>query len=834
MSFAYRAYKKPITLTRVGLSAQGIVLTTALLLAATAQQAWPFAQGWSEEKRLLNVSGQGETSGTPPPVVCDITASGDDIYVACGAPLSVVGEPGNGVVLLISRDRGKTWSEPRKIFSGNASTPAIAADGDNVLMVWPAEEFDGDVRVNQLFYCVSVDAGTTWTDPAKAHSTSDNSFSPRLLKVGQKMLMAWVELPAIDISTGTPLELTPEAIDMSTMQMQNRGATDTSANATRVAIHCCDFLIGQQNFSPARQVASFFANAAPQSFGLARVDGGILLAYNRNYVFEFQRSRDQGTTWRRQSATAKHFNPIEIVSFINTPDGPEAISIARKPFSPVVVQYFKNETKTDITAPIIVRSLPRIAESDGDRHVIWGGGRQYFTWVSYMRTDKVTPTSVILEPKDKRIRDLNMRIAWEGDDNISNSSELLYSYRFDEKPWSEFMPDTELETESPEDGDHTFEIRVEDVAGNVQDPPSEIEFNTNDVAPETAITNLSRTQGVIADRVFLLEFEGKDNTDSPSDLSYEVKLDNGAWEAAETSTKHTFERLSNGQHRLSVRAKDRVGNTDLAPAVATITVRVGIEVTFTTVPEPRTEADPIVYQWEGHDATDSTTAFTYFYKLDENEPKSEGSSTTLSLDGIEEGAHTIHVWAVDSAGNKSPEIEHSIFIDRTPPTTIAEFRGGYSSSNYPEVYLRGEDTPPDEDGNPLRVSVFEYRIDDQPEWREFNFEAGDIWIVPDKRLSLFDIGYVVHVRAKDESHQIGNPVSVDLRLWVRSPMVVYIAGGIVGLIVLVLLVMLLKRLGQRKRRSALLDKTDDDDPFSTDSSSSQESEESTDSNDPFA
>ncbi len=396
-----------------------------------------------------------------------------------------------------------------------------------------------------------------------------------------------------------------------------------------------------------------------------------------------------------------------------------------------------------------------------------------------MRTDDVRPTSEIIEPKQKRIRELDMKITWQGSDNISSDSELAYSYRFDDGEWSEFIPDTELVTQSLPDGDHTFEVRAEDIAGNLQDPPAKITFNTNEVAPKTTITTQA-PGAAIAERSFTLEFEAKDNTDTSENLEYEVKLDNGGWEKAQSPTQHRFERLANGRHILAVRAKDRAGNVDATPPALTLEVQIGIEVVFNVVPEPRTSKEPIQYTWEGKDAAGASANFAYFMKVD-NEEKSLGNVTSVDLPELPEGEHTVSLWAVDSAGNRSNELSHTFFIDRTQPTTFASFKGTYTTSKYPQIQLKGEDLPADKDGQPHRVSLFEYRYDDNPQWSETLVEIGDTWN-SDRKLSMFDWGYILHVRARDEAGLIGNEVSVDLTLPKRSPILVYSVAGVAGVV----------------------------------------------------
>lgn len=792
-----------------------------MLFLLPVMEAWSFAKGWSEEKQPVNVSGvdenrPGDVTSKAPRIFLDIASSGDYVYIVYAGDHGAAGIPTWAVAMIVSKDAGKTWSSPQILYQGNSSTPAIWAKGESILVVWPAEEFDGEKRFYQLQYAYSTDRGQTWKEQKKALSTMENTRSPRILDLDNRLLLAWIGTPTTTISTDTQVELTPENMDMDTLKMRDRGSLEADQNRLNVTLNVTDITVGSSvTFSPARQVTSYVAATIPQTFCLFEEStNNLLLVANQNAEFVYMRSSNQGASWLRQSFKGSFYAPDRISMVIGTAVGLEGLTIPRIPFRPVTISYQTEKESIDLTEPTIVRSLPRLTVSGDVRHVAWTGGREFQTWISYLRSDNIRPQTKILAPADgTQVTELQMKFDWEGSDNISDQIRLVYSYRFDDDPWSEFAPDTTMTVDALPDGDHTFEIRAEDVAGNVQDPPSKITFNTTQVAPDTTVNNPEEAEQTITNRSFTLKFLAKDNTDAADRLKYEVRLDDGPWEAAQSPTQHTFQHLSNGKHFLIVRAADTAGNIDPTPAAVTVNVMVGIAIEFTVVPPDHVSNDAIHFEWMGRDETDPNAQFSYWMKVDEAEAQLIGSATETDLKDLPEGHHEVRLWAVDSANNRSNEVDHRFFVDRTPPTITASFKGSYGAGNFPELNVRGDDLPADDKGEPRRVSEFECQFIKQSivstffgggsqeagsEWQTFTIKAADTWTAF-RSLSMFEWGYIIRLRGKDEGGLTSAEVSIDLTLPKRSPMVWYSIVGVVAVLVLLILVWIVRTFFGRKR-----------------------------------
>ena len=114
------------------------------------------------------------------------------------------------------------------------------------------------------------------------------------------------------------------------------------------------------------------------------------------------------------------------------------------------------------------------------------------------------------------------------------------------------------------DGFHIFRVRAKDSFGNVDPTPASRKFTVDTTPPETTIDSASH--GTINDPTPSFAFES-----SEPGSSFECKLDSASFVAC--SPPKTVSHLTDGPHTFSVRATDRVGNTDASPASPTFTVR---------------------------------------------------------------------------------------------------------------------------------------------------------------------------------------------------------------------------------------------------------------------
>jgi hypothetical protein len=155
--------------------------------------------------------------------------------------------------------------------------------------------------------------------------------------------------------------------------------------------------------------------------------------------------------------------------------------------------------------------------------------------------------------------------ATASDSNGISRVELWYSK--DGAPWSIYQEDTiypwswGLDSKVlGEDGTYRFFSRAYDIGNNYEDAP---EMNDTWTVVDTNIPSIIITKpdndSLFTDPGMTVSWTG---TDFPAGIDhYEVKIDNGEYLNVGLDTNYTFNNLEDGNHKITVRAVDRAGNS---------------------------------------------------------------------------------------------------------------------------------------------------------------------------------------------------------------------------------------------------------------------------------
>ncbi|MBI5309510.1 MAG: hypothetical protein HZB14_00555 [Actinobacteria bacterium] len=201
---------------------------------------------------------------------------------------------------------------------------------------------------------------------------------------------------------------------------------------------------------------------------------------------------------------------------------------------------------------------------------------------------------------------------------------------------------------TPADGSYEISVTATDTVGN--SVTVRRDFVVDNVTPAITIAGPNNT--TIHSSRFDVEFDANDtNGIAETDCA----VDGGTYEPCSAGWTSPAA-LGNGQHSVSIRAKDRAGT--VATAVATFTIDTGgVQTSFSSGPA---------------DGSTITTSYTTFgvlgnspydsqrleYRLDSNNWREiTGSPTftaTLNLYGLAAGSHTIEVRAIDASETADP------------------------------------------------------------------------------------------------------------------------------------------------------------------------------------
>jgi hypothetical protein len=207
------------------------------------------------------------------------------------------------------------------------------------------------------------------------------------------------------------------------------------------------------------------------------------------------------------------------------------------------------------------------------------------------------------------------------------------------------------------DGSHTFSVRAVNAAGQSDDSPAEVVWTIDTVPPDTRITQNPPARDNSVNAVFKF-------TSTEAGSSFDCSLDNAGFVACKSGD--SFGPIGDGAHSFTVRARDRAGNVDGAPAGYLWQVDTSTPDTqIVNGPSGPTGLSTATFSFVSPDAG---AGATFACSLDSVAFAACTSPVTLS--GLGEGAHTFAVRVRDAVGNVDPTpATQSWTVDLTPPTT---------------------------------------------------------------------------------------------------------------------------------------------------------------------
>jgi plastocyanin len=208
-------------------------------------------------------------------------------------------------------------------------------------------------------------------------------------------------------------------------------------------------------------------------------------------------------------------------------------------------------------------------------------------------------------------------------------------------------------------GQHTFQVRAIDAAGNVDASPASRTWTVDTVAPDTTIASGPSGTGNGATATFGF-------TSNEAGASFQCALDSTTAYSACASPK-TYSGLASATHTFRVRAVDGAGNVDATPASRSWGVdATPPETTITVAPSGVVASGDASFEFRS-----SKAGSTFQCALDAGAFAACSSPQLYS--GIGDGSHTFQVRAVDASGNPDASpASRSWTIDTTPPQTVID------------------------------------------------------------------------------------------------------------------------------------------------------------------
>ncbi|MBK8293599.1 MAG: VCBS repeat-containing protein [Solirubrobacterales bacterium] len=155
---------------------------------------------------------------------------------------------------------------------------------------------------------------------------------------------------------------------------------------------------------------------------------------------------------------------------------------------------------------------------------------------------------------------------FHGVDPAPGSPPITYQCRIDGGSW--FGCSSGYATPNLADGNHTFDVRATDAAGNTDASPATSSWFVDKTPPNTFIdtaTPASPTNNQVRN----FTYHGVDPAPGSPPITLECRLDSGAWFTAGCNGTYNTGVLPEGNHTFNVRATDALGNIDPTPASST-------------------------------------------------------------------------------------------------------------------------------------------------------------------------------------------------------------------------------------------------------------------------
>ena len=178
--------------------------------------------------------------------------------------------------------------------------------------------------------------------------------------------------------------------------------------------------------------------------------------------------------------------------------------------------------------------------------------------------DTTAPDTPITGQPDATTTNTDATFAFTGSDDGTAPASLTFECKLDlgrSQPCTSAKSYTGLAV-----GPHTFQVRATDAAGNIDQIAGELHVDGPGAAAGhdgAGDDDQREPPATTTETNASFSFAGTDNVTAAGSLTFECKLDTGAWAACTTPKAYTG--LAIGPHTFSVRAKDAAGNIDRRP-----------------------------------------------------------------------------------------------------------------------------------------------------------------------------------------------------------------------------------------------------------------------------
>jgi hypothetical protein len=285
------------------------------------------------------------------------------------------------------------------------------------------------------------------------------------------------------------------------------------------------------------------------------------------------------------------------------------------------------------------------------------------TWT--VDTTNPTAPSISSGPSDGSVSgSSSASFAFSGSTDTGGSGVAGYECRLDGGAWASCTSPRSLT--SLADGEHTFDVRAVDNAGNSSTLATRT-WTVDTTNPTAPSISSGPADGSVSDSsAASFAFSGSTDTGGSGVAGYECRLDGGAW--ASCTSPQSLTSLADGEHTFDVRAVDNAGNTStLATRTWTVDTTTPGAPSITSGPADGSVSDSSSASFAFSASTDPGGSGVAGYECRVDGGAWASCTSPRSLTSLAEGSHTFDVRALDNAGNPSAAASRTWTVDTTTP-----------------------------------------------------------------------------------------------------------------------------------------------------------------------
>ncbi len=265
--------------------------------------------------------------------------------------------------------------------------------------------------------------------------------------------------------------------------------------------------------------------------------------------------------------------------------------------------------------------------------------------------DTEAPMLSITSPTDGAVMNTeDVEVVWTGSDNTSGI--LTYELMRDDQDWIEKGLNTQHMLNNLTEGEHIIKVRATDRAGNQK--TVELQFEV--VTVEATVSITSPEEGAVLNHSSVTVEWTSENTDY-----HEVRIDDRSWVDVGTKKTHTFESVDDGDHTIQVKGVYGENSTLLSAFSSLEASSETDSISFTVDTEGPTiniispsdgdtfDTESVMAEWDGSDQVSGIDH--YEIRINNGEWQTVGGDLNHTFSDLQKSTHTVHVRAVDEAGN---------------------------------------------------------------------------------------------------------------------------------------------------------------------------------------